>query len=196
MADSGLMARARAWLAGQASASQAAPTAEPEGQGSQNEPEAPVGGLNGSAVTTAADLVMALCRRFEGFRAKAYLCPAGVWTIGYGATTYLDGRPVRPSDPPVTPAAADRLLERQVNGTYLPGAVALVPTADTAGRQAALADFAFNLGLTRLKASTLRRKALAGDWDAVASELQKWVYGGGVRLPGLVARRRAEADLL
>jgi lysozyme len=64
------------------------------------------------------------------------------------------------------------------------------------GRRAALADFVFNLGAGRLQASTLRRKVIAGDWDGVAGQLRKWVFGGGRRLRGLVLRREAEVRLL
>lgn len=144
---------------------------------------------------TAADIVAALCRRFEGWRARPYVCPAGVPTIGYGATHYLDGRMVTMADPPISRETGERLLMRQITGTYLPGALALCPTADTDGRKAAMADFAFNLGLTRLKGSTLRRRVLAGDWDGARAELMRWTRGGGRVLPGLVARRRAEVDL-
>ncbi|MCK6431900.1 MAG: lysozyme [Aquabacterium sp.] len=144
----------------------------------------------------ALEIAMALARRFEGLRLRPYLCPAGVPTIGYGATTYLDGRAVSPGDPAITPAGAERLLERQMAGTFLPSAQRLCPTADTAGRVAALADFAFNLGPTRLKASTLRRRVLAGDWAGAAVELRRWVRGGGRVLPGLVLRREAEIALL
>lgn len=145
---------------------------------------------------TAADLMAALCRRFEGWRSRPYLCPANVWTIGYGATHYLDGRTVKPTDAPITQETGERLLMRQIHGVYLPGALALCPTADTDGRKAALGDFAFNLGLTRLKGSTLRRRVLAGDWDAACVELAKWNRGGGRVLPGLVARRKAEIALM
>jgi lysozyme len=141
-------------------------------------------------------IVEDLCKRFEGFRSRPYLCPANVWTIGYGATTYLDGRAVHPGDAPINQEVAERLLERQITGIYLPGALRLCPTADTPGRQAALADFAFNLGLGRLKASTLRKRVLAQDWDGAAVELGKWVRGGGWVLPGLVLRRAAEVALL
>lgn len=63
-------------------------------------------------------------------------------------------------------------------------------------KHAAIADFCFNLGTTRYKASTLKRRVDAGDWEGAADELQKWVWGGGKKLPGLVARRKAEADLI
>ena len=144
---------------------------------------------------TAADIMAALCRRFEGWRSRPYLCPANVWTIGYGATHYLDGRTVKPTDPPITQETGERLLMRQIEGTYLPGALVLCQTADTDGRRAALGDFAFNLGLTRLKGSTLRKRVLAGDWEGARTELMKWTRGGGKVLPGLVARRKAESDL-
>ena len=144
---------------------------------------------------TAAALMAALCRRFEGWRSRPYLCPANVWTIGYGATHYLDGKLVKPTDAPITQETGERLLMRQITGTYLPGALAHCPTADTEGRKAALGDFAFNLGLTRLKQSTLRRRVLAGDWEGARTELMKWTRGGGRVLPGLVKRRQAESDL-
>ena len=63
-------------------------------------------------------------------------------------------------------------------------------------RLCAIADFCYNLGTTRYKASTLRRRVNAQDWQGAKDELAKWVWGGGRKLPGLVARRKAEADLL
>lgn len=136
-----------------------------------------------------------LCRRFEGFRAKPYLCPAGVATIGYGATTYLDGRPVQLKDRPISQSTADALLIRQIEQIYLPGVLRLCPGLPDAA-QIAAGDFAFNLGLSRLAGSTLRKRLMARDWPAAVSELRKWVRGGGKVLPGLVLRREAEAQLL
>lgn len=98
-------------------------------------------------------------------------------------------------DPPISRDEAMRLLDQMVRGTYLPGALVSCPTADTDGRKAALGDFAFNLGLTRLRGSTLRKRVLAGDWEGARIELMKWTRGGGKVLPGLVARRRAEVEL-
>lgn len=63
-------------------------------------------------------------------------------------------------------------------------------------KHAAIADFCFNLGTSRYKASTLKRRVDAGDWEGAADELAKWVWGGGKKLPGLVARRAAEVELL
>jgi lysozyme len=63
-------------------------------------------------------------------------------------------------------------------------------------RLAAIVDFTFNLGAGRLQTSTLRRRVNQRDWSAAASELRRWVYGGGRVLPGLVARREAELSLM
>jgi lysozyme len=63
-------------------------------------------------------------------------------------------------------------------------------------RLAAIVDFTFNLGAGRLQTSTLRRRINERDWAAAQTEIRRWVYGGGKVLPGLVARREAEAELL
>ncbi len=144
----------------------------------------------------AIEVAAALCRRFEGFYAHPYICPAGVPTIGYGATAYLDGRAVRLTDPPISREAADRLLLLSVQRQYLPAVQRLCPGVTDPARLAALIDFTFNLGAGRLSASTLRRRVNAGQWDAVPAELRKWVRGGGRVLPGLVIRREAEAALI
>jgi lysozyme len=71
-----------------------------------------------------------------------------------------------------------------------------VLVTDPEGRLAAIVDFTFNLGAGRLQTSTLRRRINQRDWPSAAQELRRWVYGGGKVLPGLVARREAEAALL
>jgi len=150
-------------------------------------------------LTIAAEL----CKRFEGFRSKPYLCPAGVATIGYGSTHYSDGRRVTLQDPPVSEAQALTLLMRELLGTYAPGVIrqcpGLLPLALLENdwcKLNAIVDFAYNLGVGRLQTSTLRRKVNAQDWEGAKAELVKWTRGGGRVLPGLVTRRKAEAELL
>ena len=75
----------------------------------------------------AIAVAAALCRRFEGLYLTAYLCPAGVPTIGYGATYYRGGRRVTLSDPPMTRAQAEALLEWMVTTKYLPEVMRLCP---------------------------------------------------------------------
>ena len=141
------------------------------------------------------DAAAVLCMRCEGFRAKPYLCPAGVATIGFGSTAYADGTRVQLTDPAITREFAADLLLHTLRTIYVPGALKCCPgVAGT--RLAALADFCYNLGVGRLKASSLRRRVNAGDWDGARVELLKWVRAGGRTLPGLVRRREAEAVLL
>lgn len=147
-------------------------------------------------VTEALAIVMRLCMQFEGLYLRPYLCPAGVPTIGVGSTRYLDGRPVRLTDPPITREHALVLLRSRVLTEFMPAVLRLCGPLDTPGRLAALTDFSYNVGTGALKASTLRRRVLAGQWGRVPAELLKWVRGGGRVLPGLVRRRRKEADLI
>lgn len=147
---------------------------------------------------TAVEIAASLCRRFEGFYSAPYLCPAGVPTIGYGATHYLDGRRVKMTDPPISREAAERLLVRAIERQYLPTLLALSPglVREPAPRVAALIDFTFNLGGGAYRASTLRRKVNAGEWGAVPEQLMRWNKAGGRVLRGLTLRRQAEAALV
>jgi len=141
-----------------------------------------------------------LAKRFEGFERKVkrgteitatpYICPAGYWTIGYGHL--CDAK-----HPPITEAEAEGYLATDLI-TALNATLRYCPVLATEpqGRLAAIADFTFNLGAGRLQTSTLRRRVNQRDWAAAATELRRWVYGGGKVLPGLVTRREAEAALL
>lgn len=143
------------------------------------------------------NIAFELCKKFEGFSARAYLCPAGIPTIGYGATYYPDGSKVTLQDLTITEPHAAELLRYELEHTYLPAVLRLCPILATDERRLnAIVDFAFNLGVGRLQSSTLRRKINAQDWPAAQNEILKWVYGGGKKLPGLVKRRQAEAMLL
>lgn len=144
----------------------------------------------------AVRLAAALCRRFEGVYLRPYICPAGVWTLGYGSTFYPTGARVGPHDSPITLTQAEDLLQFMLSSVFIPGVQRLCPNIQHPEQLAAIVDFAFNLGLGRLKASTLRRKINEGDWEAVPGELRKWTRGGGRTLRGLVARREAEILLL
>jgi lysozyme len=140
-----------------------------------------------------------LAKRFEGFERKVkrgteitaipYVCPAGFWTIGYGHL--CDSK-----HPPITEADAEDYLARDLV-TALVATLRYCPVLATEPekRLAAIVDFTFNLGAGRLQTSTLRRRINQRDWASAVTELQRWVYGGGRVLPGLVARRVAESAL-
>lgn len=144
------------------------------------------------------DIAAALARRFEGLYLTPYLCPAGVPTIGYGATYYEDGTPVTLRDSQITKERAEVLLLWMVRKVYLPAVIKLCPGVvnEKPGRVAALIDWTFNLGAGMLRSSTLRKKVNAGDWDAVPSEIRKWNKAGGRVLRGLTIRREAEIQVL
>ena len=144
----------------------------------------------------AVEIAAALCRRFEGLHLRPYLCPSGVPTIGYGATYYEDGTRVTLSDPPISRQRAEELLIWHIENVYLPAVLKLCPGADTPERLAALIDFAFNLGVGNLRASTLRKRVNTKRWDDVRTELMKWTKAGGRELRGLVKRREAECALI
>ena len=144
----------------------------------------------------AVEIAAGLCRRFEGLHLRPYLCPAGVPTIGYGATYYEDGTRVTLSDPPLTPQRAEELLLWHIENVYLPAVLKLCPEVDTPERLAALIDFAFNLGVGNLRASTLRKRVNAKRWGDVRTELMRWVKAGARELRGLVKRREAECALI
>lgn len=137
------------------------------------------------------DILLGLIRRFEGCRLTAYLCQAGVWTIGWGSTGHGIGPGVI-----WTQVQADARLEADAARYFesaLTASPALLFHPDAAQ---AIADFCYNLGVGAYKASTLKKRIDAEDWDGARYQLGRWVHGGGRRLPGLVLRRAAEAELL
>lgn len=147
-------------------------------------------------IEQAVRIVATLCIKFEGVYLRPYLCPAGVPTIGVGATFYEDGRKVSLNDPSITRERAIQLLHFHIRRHFLPKTVRLCPGADTPARVAALCDFAFNLGHGALAGSTLRRKVNAGEWEEARVQILRWTRAGGRVLRGLVRRRQAEEALL
>lgn len=134
------------------------------------------------------DILIPLLKQFEGCHLKAYYCPAGVLTIGWGAT----GAGIYPHTR-WTQEKADARLEQDAK-YFLEATRKLLPDVPT-GVLCAASSFAFNLGIGRLKASTLRRKLLRGDYEGAKKEFLKWVYANGKKMRGLERRRRAEIAL-
>ena len=159
-----------------------------------------------------------LMHRYEGFRSRPYLCPAHIWTIGYGHVLYQEqirlpmvrppGKtkedipmirsefPLKLEDARVwTKEEIDELFRVDV-GNFERGVLRLVPSV--VGRQGsfdALVSISFNFGLGNLQRSTIRMRANRGDWEGAADAFRVWTKGGGKVLPGLVRRREAERTL-
>lgn len=130
-----------------------------------------------------------LIKKYEGFRAQAYKCPAGLWTVGYGTTVYPDGTPVKKGDA-VTKAKAEAYLVDYLNKKvrpYLKG-LKLKP-----GQQAAIESIVYNVG-----SGFFRSKCFAAikekDWGTVYNNWD-WIKAGGKVLPGLIKRRAEELAL-
>ena len=131
---------------------------------------------------------IALIIEFEGLRLKAYQCPGGVWTIGYGHTAGVKPGMV------ITEAQAEEYLkadlivfERYLNGLGL---------ALNQNQFDALVSFIYNVGTGNFSNSTLLRKVRANPQDnSIMDEFLRWVYSKGRVLPGLQRRRLAEMKL-
>ncbi len=131
-----------------------------------------------------------LIKRFEQFRATKYLCPAGFYTIGYGHVL----KPHQSNWQEITKSQAESLLQQDI---LLAKAAVLRNITSPLNRYqlGALVSFTFNVGAGALQRSTLRQKINAFEHHLVESELQKWVFANGIKLPGLINRRQQEALL-
>lgn len=143
------------------------------------------------------DNCLKVIRHFEGCELKAYRCPAGIMTIGYGHTgpTAAPGRTI-------SQAQAEELLKHDVQ-RFVREVNSLVKVPLTHGQFDALVSFAYNCGsdidadtiAEGLGDSTLLKMVNAGRFDAAAGEFAKWNKAGGKVLSGLVKRRATEAHL-
>lgn len=131
---------------------------------------------------------IALIKEFEGLRLKAYKCPGGVWTIGYGHTAGVKPGMV------ISEAQAEEYLmadliasEKYLNDLRL---------AINQNQFDALISFFYNVGTGNFSRSTLLRKVRANPQDnSIMDEFLRWVYSKGRVLPGLQRRRLAEMKL-
>ena len=122
------------------------------------------------------------------------LCPAKVWTVGYGSTTGSDGGPVDPDMEPITEVHADDLLGRDLEASER-WVDSLVKKPLSEIQFSVLVSFTFNVGAGEFQRSTLRMKLNRGEYLGAADEFPKWRRAGGRILAGLVRRRAAEKAL-
>lgn len=135
-------------------------------------------------------------KEHEGLRLKAYRCPSGVLTIGYGHT-----KNVKPGDV-IDKETAHRFLVEDVEDVEKLLDAERYSSALSQGQYDALVSFIFNLGWGKFRNSTLRKKLLCNVDDlSIPNEFRRWVYGtdpktgAKVKLPGLVKRREWEAQM-
>ncbi len=136
----------------------------------------------------ASEICIKKLKAFEGLRTEAYYDPAGVLTIGYGHT----GPDVSPGDV-ISEYWAEHLLRADLYETEK--AVDELDVAKTQGQFDALVSFAYNLGINRLRTSSLLKTIReGGNMRAIKREFKKWVHAGDKTLRGLETRRAWEAE--
>jgi GH24 family phage-related lysozyme (muramidase) len=129
-----------------------------------------------------------LIKEFEGLRLDAYICPAGVPTIGYGTT-----KGVKLGDR-ITTVQAEALLKRDLEN-FEAAVRSLVKVPLNSNQFSALVSFAYNVGVGALQQSTLLKRLNQGDYQGAAQEFLRWNKAGGQALPGLTRRRQVERSL-
>ena len=139
-----------------------------------------------------SDIGVSLIKHFEGFKSKPYLCPAKIPTIGYGNTFYKDGKKVTLKDKPITEVEAEFLLKLILKDFELIVTRKLKKPVKQ-NQFDALVSHTFNTG----GSDTLFRLV---NQKAPAEQIKKWfetkyITGGGKKLNGLIARRKAESKL-
>lgn len=131
-----------------------------------------------------------LIKRFEGCRLKAYKCPAGLWTIGYGNTQWQDGQAVKEGQE-ISLYKAESLLT-----FYVEKFASQIKVKVNQNQFDALVSFAYNVGIGAFNRSTLRKMVIENPGNTlIRAELMKWVSKGTPYEKGLTNRRKAEADL-
>ncbi|WP_217188997.1 lysozyme [Enterobacter soli] len=140
-----------------------------------------------------SDKGIALIKEFEGCKLTAYQDSVGVWTIGYGWTQPVDGKPIR-AGMTIKQETAERLLKTGLV-SYESDVSRLVKVGLNQGQFDALVSFTYNLGARSLSTSTLLRKLNSGDYAGAADEFLRWNKAGGKVLNGLTRRREAERAL-
>jgi lysozyme len=136
-----------------------------------------------------------LIKLFEGYKAKSYLCPASVVTIGWGSTMYTDGRKIKLGDT-INEQQAEVLLMWELKNK----SIALHGLNINQNQFDACLSFIYNIGIGGFAKSTLRKKILLNPNDpTIKAEFMRWnkanVGGKMIELKGLTRRRTAEAEL-
>ena len=131
---------------------------------------------------------VALIKKFEGCELESYICPAGVWTIGYGHTKGVHEGMV------ITQEQAEQMLLDELK-EYEGYVEDMVEVELTQEQFDALVVWVYNLGPTNFKNSTLLKRINEGNFEDVPYQMKRWNKAGGKVLLGLERRREAEAKM-
>ena len=135
-----------------------------------------------------------LLKRYEGFSSKPYLCPANVWTIGYGSTRLADGKAVTKDTPKITYDEGTKLLEITLE-QFERAVDAAVHVAVNQNQYDAMVSLCYNIGVGNFSKSTLIKLLNNGNSIAAAQEFLRWNKVKGKPITGLTKRREEEMKL-
>ncbi len=129
-----------------------------------------------------------LIKQFEGLKLKAYLCPANVWTIGYGHTKNVKANECISEKTALNFLKNDLIIfEDSINN--------LVKVNLNQNQFDALVSFVFNIGISNFKKSTILKLINMSDFNLASQQFDKWIYINGKISKGLVKRRQIEKSL-
>jgi lysozyme len=134
-------------------------------------------------------------KRFEGKFLRAYYCPAGVLTIGYGHTNLSGFPPKVYPGMVITEAQADEMLRKVLDKVYEAAVRKLVRVPLTQHQYDALVSFVYNVGESNFRKSGVLRAVNSKNYAAVPGLLMQWTKANGRVLKGLVNRRQQEGIL-
>jgi len=140
---------------------------------------------------TTVEILIKLVKEFEGCKLTSYKCPAGIWTIGYGQT-----KGIKEGMAWTQQQAEEDLLKTCIETITEVINASPILEFESINKQAAIADFVYNLGITNYNKSKLKLRINQKNWISAITEIKKWNKSNGDVLPGLVKRRQLEADLL
>ena len=146
-----------------------------------------------------------LIKHFEGCHLKPYLCPALLWTVGYGHVLYPEQNRLPLAQRKSynlkiehfrnwEQSEVDALLKQDLQ-RFERGVLRYITVPLKQNEFDALVSFSFNLGLGCFQRSTVRSAFIRGDKKRAGEVLLKYCYAGGRRLKGLIRRRIAEHAL-
>jgi len=139
-----------------------------------------------------------LVKKWEGFKAEAYLCPANVWTIGYGTTTRAGVGLTVAKGMRITEAEAEHYLQQGLN-KFAEQIRSHITAEINENEFGAFVSLAYNIGPSAFIKSSALRHFNAGDKARAAESIKLWnkatINGKRQVLKGLVNRREDEVAL-
>ena len=142
---------------------------------------------------------ISLCVKFEGVFLKPYICPAGVATIGIGATKYADGTPVKMTDPAISSESAMLMLGSDIKNIYLPAVMNRCKGLGQPNQLAAMCSLTYNIGIGAFTNSSVLRAHNRGDFMAAGRAFalfDKARVKGELKVMKGLTRRRAEESAI